>query len=102
MSCGWSENVNGQTNVNSCAKNGIDIVSRSEQSVCNGGNSHTCNNNQPQVINDQLSHGFAAFSQSGSCCKCYELTFTSGPVSGKKMIVQVNFKIDAGIRQMTN
>jgi len=23
------------------------------------------------------------------CCGCYELTFTSGPVSGKKMVVQV-------------
>ncbi len=22
------------------------------------------------------------------CCACYELTFTSGPVKGKKMIVQ--------------
>lgn len=53
-----------------------------------------CNNNQPWAVNDNLAYGFAAAniagsSESGWCCSCYELTFTSGPVSGKKMVVQV-------------
>lgn len=53
-----------------------------------------CNNNQPWAINDNLAYGFAAASLAGSneagwCCGCYELTFTSGPVEGKKLVVQV-------------
>ncbi|ELU42759.1 glycosyl hydrolase family 45 domain-containing protein [Rhizoctonia solani AG-1 IA] len=47
----------------------------------------------PWAVNDSLSYGFAAVKLQGGaestwCCQCYELTFTSGPVSGKKMIVQ--------------
>ncbi|KAG1107840.1 hypothetical protein G6F42_016215 [Rhizopus arrhizus] len=53
-----------------------------------------CNNNQPWAVNDELAYGFAAASIAGSneagwCCGCYELTFTSGAASGKKMVVQV-------------
>lgn len=53
-----------------------------------------CNNNQPIEISDELAYGFAAASISGQsesdwCCACYELTFTSGPVEGKKMVVQI-------------
>jgi hypothetical protein len=53
-----------------------------------------CNNNQPWAVNDNLAYGFAAanipgLSESGWCCGCYELTFTSTAISGKKMVVQV-------------
>lgn len=53
-----------------------------------------CNDNQPWEVNDNLSYGFAAASiagktEEGWCCSCYELTFTSGAVEGKKMVVQV-------------
>lgn len=55
---------------------------------------YTCNNNIPWAVNNDLAYGFAAAHISGQseqdwCCGCYELTFTSGPVSGKKMVVQV-------------
>jgi len=55
---------------------------------------YTCNNNIPWAINDNLAYGFAAAKLVGQgegdwCCACYELTFTSTAVSGKKMIVQV-------------
>lgn len=55
---------------------------------------YLCNDNIPWAINNDLSYGFAAAHISGKsehdlCCACYELTFTSGPVSGKKMVVQV-------------
>jgi hypothetical protein len=53
-----------------------------------------CNNNQPWAVNDDLAYGFAAASipgltEAGWCCGCYELTFTSSAISGKKMVVQV-------------
>ena len=90
QSCGWSDNVQGgNTNANSCTADGVNIVDKNAQSICNGGPSVTCNNYQPMVISDTLSYGFAAFSEQGSCCKCYELTFTNTAVAGKKMIVQV-------------
>lgn len=52
-----------------------------------------CNNQMPTVINSNLSYGYAAvringLSESDWCCSCYELTFTSGPAAGKKMVVQ--------------
>lgn len=47
----------------------------------------------PWAVTPDLAYGFAAVSISGGneaswCCACYEITFTSGPVAGKKMIVQ--------------
>lgn len=44
-------------------------------------------------MNDNLAYGYAAVNIAGGseaswCCACYELTFTSGPVAGKKMVVQ--------------
>lgn len=44
-------------------------------------------------MSDDLAYGYAAVniaggSESSWCCACYELTFTSGPVAGKKMVVQ--------------
>lgn len=45
------------------------------------------------AISSTLSYGYAAVKLAGKqesdwCCACYELTFTSGPVAGKKMVVQ--------------
>lgn len=56
--------------------------------------SYTCNNNQPWAVNSTFAYGFVAGRITGQseydwCCACYELTFTSGPVNGKKMVVQV-------------
>jgi len=95
-SCGWPDKAAGLVNapLMSCAKDGVSQVDANTQNVCFGGNSYMCNNNQPWAINDSLSYGFAAGHLSGKterdwCCSCYEFTFTSGPVNGKKMIVQV-------------
>lgn len=54
----------------------------------------TCNNNQPWAVNNDLSYGFAAArlankNEADLCCKCFKWTFTSGPVTGKSMIIQV-------------
>lgn len=47
----------------------------------------------PWAVTDDLAYGYAAVNIAGGsedswCCACYELTFTSGLVAGKKMIVQ--------------
>lgn len=52
-----------------------------------------CSDQSPWAVSDTLSYGFAATTISGGteaswCCACYELTFTSGAVAGKKMVVQ--------------
>ncbi len=91
--------------VNSCAKDGTTILGINEQSGCgNGGPSYTCNNQIPFVGSGNVAYGFAAANIPGNnewgwCCACYELTFTSGPVSGQKLIVQVtNTGGDLGVR----
>lgn len=55
---------------------------------------YMCNDQQPWAINDSLAYGFAAatiagLTESDWCCTCYALTFTSGPVAGQKLVVQV-------------
>ena len=48
-----------------------------------------CSDQSPWGVNDDLAYGFAAVSASNpSCCSCYQLTFTSTVLAGKKMIVQ--------------
>jgi hypothetical protein len=52
-----------------------------------------CANESPWAVSDTLSYGYAAVNIAGSneagwCCACYQLTFTSGPVAGKTLIVQ--------------
>ncbi|OBZ81286.1 Endoglucanase-5, partial [Choanephora cucurbitarum] len=93
-SCSWPGKASVSAPVDVCGKNGISLMDSNAQSGCNGGDGFMCNNNQPWAVNDDLAYGFAAASIAGSneagwCCGCYELTFTSGPVSGKKMVVQV-------------
>jgi hypothetical protein len=92
-SCSWNDKADVDRPVETCANDGLTVLGVNEQSGCNGGVAYTCNDNQPFVIND-VGYGFAAAHLSGQgerdwCCGCYELQFTSGPISGKKMIVQV-------------
>ena len=60
-----------------------------------------CSDQSPWAINDDLAYGFAAVSASSpNCCSCYQLTFTSTVLSGKKMIVQAtNTGDDVGSTQ---
>ncbi len=62
----------------------------------------SCNNNQPWAVNNNLAYGFAGAYIEGQdepdwCCGCYELTFTTGPVVGKRMIVQVTNTGELGV-----
>ncbi|KAF8761974.1 Glycoside hydrolase family 45 protein [Rhizoctonia solani] len=92
-SCGWSGKANVNAPVRSCDKNNNPLSDYNAQSGCGSGGAYACANHSPWAVNDNLSYGFAAVKLQGGhestwCCQCYELTFTSGPVSGKKMIVQ--------------
>ncbi|PKS12821.1 hypothetical protein jhhlp_001033 [Lomentospora prolificans] len=66
----------------------------STRSGCDsGGSAYMCSSHSPWAVDDNLAYGWAAVRINGQtesdwCCACYELTFTSGPVNGKKMIVQ--------------
>lgn len=75
-------------------------------SGCDGdGPAYMCSDNSPWAVDENLSYGYAAVSIAGGdesswCCSCFELTFTSGPVAGKKMVVQgVNTGADLSSNQ---
>ncbi|UJR07256.1 hypothetical protein I4U23_011544 [Adineta vaga] len=99
-SCAWDENVSGNNiYVKSCRQDGYSVFDHPHaRSGCHDGGegdySFTCNNQKQWAINDQLAYGFAAATIPGvneqdRCCSCYKLDFTSEPVRGKSMIVQV-------------
>ncbi|KAI3610865.1 beta--endoglucanase [Moniliophthora roreri] len=78
--------------VRTCDRNG-NTLGPDVKSGCDGGTAFTCTNNAPWAVDNNTAYGFAAVRLSGQtesrwCCACYELTFTNGPASGKKMIVQ--------------
>ncbi|KFY31178.1 hypothetical protein V493_01325, partial [Pseudogymnoascus sp. VKM F-4281 (FW-2241)] len=94
-SCSWSDKASFSTGpVETCDKNNNVLADVNAKSGCeNGGSAFMCGDQTPWAVSDSLAYGFAAVSIAGGteaswCCACYELTFTSGPVSGKKMIVQ--------------
>ncbi|KAI1840614.1 hypothetical protein JX265_004530 [Neoarthrinium moseri] len=92
-SCAWSKKAAVNQPVLTCDKNDNPLTNVDTKSGCDGGSAFTCSNNSPWAVNDQVAYGFAATAISGGsesswCCACYKLTFTSGPVAGKTMVVQ--------------
>jgi hypothetical protein len=94
-SCGWPGK--GGNPIRTCDKNDnvLNDGGNTKSGCDNGGGAYMCSNQSPWAVNDQLAYGWAAVNIQGStesqwCCACYELTFTSGPVAGKKMIVQAS------------
>jgi len=73
----------------------------SAPSGCNGGTAYMCSSQSPWKVSDDLAYGFASVTAANpNCCECYQLTFTSGPISGKKMVVQAtNTGTDVGSTQ---
>ncbi|KAG2225554.1 hypothetical protein INT45_013665 [Circinella minor] len=94
-SCSWPDKADVSAPVGTCKADGVTrLTDNNAQSGCNGGNAYMCNDNQPWAVSDDLSYGFAAASiagkdEAGWCCGCYELTFSSAGIEGKKMVVQV-------------
>ncbi|VBB79574.1 Putative Glycoside Hydrolase Family 45 [Podospora comata] len=92
-SCAWPGKAAVNRPVFACDANFQRISDSGVTSGCNGGSAYSCADHSAWAINDNLSYGFAATALSGGseaswCCACYELTFTDGPVAGKKMVVQ--------------
>ncbi|ESK91621.1 beta- -endoglucanase [Moniliophthora roreri MCA 2997] len=91
-SCAWTGKASVTSPVRTCDRNG-NTLGPDVKSGCDGGTAFTCTNNAPWAVDNNTAYGFAAVRLSGQtesrwCCACYELTFTNGPASGKKMIVQ--------------
>ncbi|KAI0134192.1 beta-1,4-endoglucanase [Xylariales sp. AK1849] len=92
-SCAWSGKADVDQPVLTCDANDNVLSDVDTKSGCDGGTAFTCSDNSPWAVSDDLAYGFAATSISGGtesswCCACYKLTFTSGAVSGKTMVVQ--------------
>ena len=96
-SCGWPGKAtlaSGSNPVTSCDANDSPLTNYNAVSGCTlGGAAYMCSDQTPWAVSDTLSYGFAATTIAGGteaswCCACYQLTFTSGPVAGKQMIVQ--------------
>ncbi|KAK4235208.1 glycoside hydrolase [Achaetomium macrosporum] len=76
-----------------CDANFNRLTDVNAKSGCDGGSAYSCADQTPWAVNDNLAYGFAATNIAGGfesswCCACYVLTFTSGPVAGKAMVVQ--------------
>ncbi|KAK4626309.1 Endoglucanase [Fulvia fulva] len=92
-SCAWPGKADVSQPVTTCDKNDQPITDIDAKSGCDGGDAYMCSSQSPWVVSDSLAYGFAAVSAPGGsessiCCACYELTFTSTSIAGKKMIVQ--------------
>jgi len=96
-SCGWGQKTNSGQVVGTCSRDDRPLNDNgSTRSGCDtGGSAFMCSNQSPWALDEQTAYGWAAVNIAGSneatwCCACYELTFTSGPVQGKRMIVQAS------------
>ncbi|OAL02976.1 hypothetical protein IQ06DRAFT_345951 [Phaeosphaeriaceae sp. SRC1lsM3a] len=94
-SCSWSNKAPVNQPVLSCDAQDNILDNPARRDGCDsGGGSYGCSDLSPWAASADLAYGFAgvnlaASNESAWCCSCYALTFTSGPVNGKKMIVQV-------------
>nr|CAD39198.1 endoglucanase [Mastotermes darwiniensis hindgut symbiont sp.] len=93
-SCSWSKKAQVSHVVNSCTASGQHDTTVDLKSGCDGGPSYVCVDQAPWAVNSSYFMGTAAAALSGGsesdlCCRCFELTFTSGQSNGKKMLVQI-------------
>jgi len=94
-SCSWPDKAPVSAPVRQCKADGFTALTNyNAKSGCEGGESYMCSDQRPWAVSEVLSYGYAAASIKGLtekewCCRCYALTFTSGPVKGKQMVVQV-------------
>lgn len=92
-SCSWSGVANVTQPVTACDTTNIPLSDPKVQSSCDGGDAYACANLSPVQINETMSYGFAGVQlegedKSGWCRACYGLTFTSGLVRNRTMVVQ--------------
>ncbi|KAK0311826.1 hypothetical protein LTR01_002740 [Friedmanniomyces endolithicus] len=93
-SCAWSGKADVSAPITTCDIHDKPLTDANAASGCtSGGSAYMCSDQSPWAVNDTMAYGFAAVSipggtESSWCCACYELTFTSTAIAGKKMIVQ--------------
>ncbi|KAH9899024.1 RlpA-like double-psi beta-barrel-protein domain-containing protein-containing protein [Xylariomycetidae sp. FL2044] len=93
--CAWS-NIRPPTVLGSpkvCDVNNDALAGNSDQyrSGCDtGGTAFLCADFSPIPVTDSLSYGFAVRKGETNCCKCYQLTWTTGAAAGKTMVVQIH------------
>ncbi|TPX18321.1 uncharacterized protein E0L32_011770 [Thyridium curvatum] len=86
-SCAWSGKAAVSHPVLTCEKGDNKLFDAQLASGCAGGPAFMCSGAKPWAINGVVSYGFAGTAiTGGSEASC--LTFTSGKVKGKKMVVQ--------------
>ncbi|KAI7163866.1 glycoside hydrolase family 45 protein [Hortaea werneckii] len=92
-SCAWEGKADVSAPITTCDADDNPLSDASAKSGCDGGSAYMCSDQSPWAVSSDLAYGFAAVSipggsESSWCCACYELTFTSTSIAGKKMIVQ--------------
>jgi hypothetical protein len=93
--CTWAARADFNQPVRVCDIEDKPLSNDNLPSGCGGGPSYACSNQSPWAVNSTFSYGYAGVFLIGRaadswCCSCYELTFTSGRVAGKKMVVQAH------------
>ncbi|ORY21349.1 glycoside hydrolase, partial [Neocallimastix californiae] len=93
-SCAWPGKFEYKTNIKLCAADGSPLLDNNLISGCEGGPTYTCEDQTPWAVDDVTAYGYAAanipgLTEADWCCTCYALTFTSFPIKGKQMIVQI-------------
>lgn len=93
--CSWANKAPVSNPVISCDNIDNLFNNPSRRDGCDsGGGAYSCSDLSPWAVSNNLAYGYAGVNLPGSnetawCCSCYSLTFTSGPVNGKQMVVQV-------------
>ncbi|KAI6862698.1 glycoside hydrolase family 45 protein [Hortaea werneckii] len=92
-SCAWEGKADVSAPITTCDADDNPLSDANAKSGCDGGSAYMCSDQSPWAVSSDLAYGFAAVSipggsESSWCCACYELTFTSTSIAGKKMIVQ--------------
>ena len=94
-SCGWEGKGPLVNPVRSVDKSSLNVSPVPAKSGCEpGGVSYYDPRQVGFAVTDRLAYGFVAarvqsLMDEPVCCKCFQLTFTSTAIAGKKMIVQV-------------
>jgi len=89
-SCAWTGKADVSAPITTCDIHDKPLTDANAASGCtSGGSAYMCSDQSPWAVNDTMAYGFAAVSipggtESSWCCACYELTFTSTAIVGKK------------------
>lgn len=94
-SCSWANKAPVNSPVISCDNMDNLFNNPARRDGCDsGGGAFSCSDLSPWAVSNTLAYGYAgvnlpASNETAWCCSCYALTFTSGPVNGKQMVVQI-------------